>query len=106
MLLFIAAPIVSVVLQSLHTPHGAVLVEVETCTPLSGCILETTIDQEATRELREAEPLGRLVGLDIYLDRGHLAFAEVAEAWRRATIWVNSGPVSGTCRFTGPWPSR
>jgi ABC-type sugar transport system permease subunit len=84
MLLFIAAPIVSVVLQSLHTPHGAVLVEVETCTPLSGCILETTINQEATRELREAEPLGRLVGLDIYLDRGHLAFAEVAEAWRQS----------------------
>lgn len=84
MLLFIAAPIVSVVLQSLHTPHGAVLVEVETCTPLSGCILETTIDQEATRELREAEPLGRLVGLDIYLDRGHLAFAEVAESWRQS----------------------
>ena len=84
MLLFIAAPIVSVVLQSLHTPHGAVLVEVETCTPLSGCILETTIDQDATRELREAEPLGKLVGLNIYLDRGHLALAEVAEAWRKS----------------------
>ena len=37
-------------------PHPAVLVEVETCTPLSGCQTETTIDQEATRALREAEP--------------------------------------------------
>ncbi len=84
MLLFIAAPIVSVVLQSLHTPHGAVLVEAETCTPLFGCILETTIDQEATRELREAGPLARLVGLDMYLERANLAFAEGAEAWRQS----------------------
>ena len=56
MLLFIAFPIVSVVMQSVFAPHPAVLVEVETCTPLSGCQTETTIDQEATRALREAEP--------------------------------------------------
>ena len=77
MLLFIAAPIVSVVLQSLYTPHEAVLVEVENCTPLVGCTTETTVDQEATRALREAAPLGRFAGLDIYLDRGHLAVNEM-----------------------------
>ena len=76
MLLFIALPLVSVVLQSVHTPHEAVLVTVENCGPF-GCKKETTIDQDATSSLRAAEPLGRFVGLDIYFDRGHLAIAEV-----------------------------
>jgi ABC-type sugar transport system permease subunit len=81
MLLFIALPIVSVVLQSVHAPHEQVVKIVENCGPF-GCKEETSIDQEATAALREAEPLGRFVGLGIYLDRGHLATAEVAEAWR------------------------
>ena len=87
MLLFIAAPIVSVLIQSVYAPHEAVLKEVENCTPLVGCTTETTIDQDATRELRESQPLGRFVGLDIYLDRGHLAIAEVAEAWAGSETW-------------------
>jgi hypothetical protein len=81
MLLFIALPILSVVTQSLFTPHEAVLVTVETCTPFK-CTEETAIDQEATAAIRAAEPLGRFVGLDIYFDRGHLAIIEVSEAWR------------------------
>ncbi|WP_298982597.1 sugar ABC transporter permease [uncultured Roseibium sp.] len=80
MLIFIAAPIGSVVIQSLFVPHEAVLVETENCGPF-GCTKSVVIDQEATAELREAEPLGRFAGLGIYLDRGHLAFAEVGEAW-------------------------
>lgn len=80
MLLFIAMPIVSVVLQSVYTPHEAVFVTVENCGPF-GCKEETTIDQDATRELREKEPLGKFVGLDVYLDRGHLAFGEISQAW-------------------------
>ncbi|MBL6778133.1 MAG: sugar ABC transporter permease [Rhodobacteraceae bacterium] len=87
MLLFIAFPIVSVVMQSVFAPHPAVLVEVETCTPLSGCQRETTIDQEATRALREAEPLGRFVGLDIFTDRGHLATSEIKEIWANSSTW-------------------
>lgn len=87
MLLFIAAPIVSVLLQSLFAPHEAVLVEVENCTPLVGCTTETMVDQEATRALREAAPLGRFVGLDIYLDRGHLAFKEVQSTWSQSETW-------------------
>ena len=63
MLLFIALPLVSVVLQSVHTPHEAVLMTVESCGPF-GCKQETSIDQDATAELRQAEPLGRFVGLD------------------------------------------
>tara|TARA_A100001011_G_scaffold345751_1_gene381663 strand:+ start:32 stop:1060 length:1029 start_codon:yes stop_codon:yes gene_type:complete len=81
MLLFIALPLVSVVLQSIHAPHPAVLVEVETCTPLVGCTTETSIDQNATADLRAAKPLGRFVGLEIFKDRGHLALSEVKEIW-------------------------
>ena len=81
MLLFIAMPIVSVVIQSIFAPHPAVLIEVENCTPLVGCTTETTIDQDATAALRDEKPLGRFVGLNVYLDRGHLAFAELSELW-------------------------
>ena len=87
MLLFIALPIISVVLQSFFAPHEAVLIEVENCTPLVGCTTETRIDQDATRDLRESQPLGRFVGFDIYLDRGHLAVAEVGEAWATSETW-------------------
>ena len=83
MLVFIAMPLVSIVTQSLFAPHEAVLVTVENCGPF-GCKEETTIDQEATAALREAEPMGRFVGLDVYRDRGRLAVAEVGEAWRNA----------------------
>lgn len=81
MLLFIALPIVSVLTQSVHAPHEAVLIVSENCGPF-GCKEETIIDQAATEALRDEQPLGRFVGLDIYLDRGHLAVAEVAQAWR------------------------
>ena len=81
MFLFIALPIASVVIQSVYVPHEAVLIETENCGPF-GCTQETTIDQEATAALREAEPLGRFVGAQVYFDRGHLAVSEVAETWR------------------------
>jgi ABC-type sugar transport system permease subunit len=87
MLLFIAMPIVSVIVQSMFTPHEAVFLTVETCTPFK-CTEETTIDQEATAVLRAEQPLGRFVGLDIYLDRGHLAISEVGEAWATSQSWT------------------
>ena len=87
MLLFIALPIVSVLIQSVFAPHEAVLIEVENCTPLVGCTTETAVDHEATQALRDAQPLGRFVGFDIYLDRGHLAVAEVSEAWATSETW-------------------
>ncbi|RLJ36167.1 carbohydrate ABC transporter membrane protein 1 (CUT1 family) [Litoreibacter meonggei] len=80
MLLFIAMPIVSVVTQSFYTAHEQVILEVENCGPF-GCTQETSVDQEATAALREAEPLGKFAGFDIYTDRNHLAFGEVAAAW-------------------------
>ena len=84
MILFIAFPIISVLVQSVHAPHPAVLVEVETCTPLVGCTVETTMDQDATKAIREAEPLGRFIGLEIFFDRGHLAVKEVREIIRNS----------------------
>ena len=84
MVLFIAFPIISVLVQSVHAPHPAVLVEVETCTPLVGCTVETTMDQDATKAIREAEPLGRYIGLEIFFDRGHLAVKEVREIVRNS----------------------
>ena len=47
--------------------------------------IETSIDQEATRELREEKPIGRFIGLEIFSDRGHLAISEVKESWSSST---------------------
>lgn len=84
MLIFIAAPIVSVIVQSLHIEHPQVLVETETCDPFSGCRKTTRVDAEATAKLRAEAPLGRFNGLGTYLDRNHLAVTEVREAWNTA----------------------
>lgn len=84
MLLFIALPIISVVLQSVYAPPDQVVVEVENCTPF-GCSKSTVIDQAATQKQREENPLGRFVGGTIYADRSHLAFGELAEAWRTSS---------------------
>ncbi|MCK0149669.1 sugar ABC transporter permease [Marivita sp. S6314] len=80
MLLFIFFPTVSIIVQSFHVAHEQVIIEVENCGPF-GCTTATAIDQEATAELREAEPLGQFAGLDVYKDRNHLAVNEFAQLW-------------------------
>jgi len=80
MILFIALPIVSVFLQSLHVEHEQVLIISESCDPF-GCNQTTSVDNEATAQLREEKPLGRFNGLKTYTNRSHLAFAEIAEAF-------------------------
>jgi ABC-type sugar transport system permease subunit len=80
MILFIALPIVSVVVQSLHIEHEQILVTVENCGPF-GCTEETRVDRDATAALREAQPLGRFNGLGTYFGRNHLATQEIAQAW-------------------------
>jgi ABC-type sugar transport system permease subunit len=79
MLLLIALPILSVLLQSVYAPHDQVIVETENCTPF-GCTKATAIDQTATKALRDKEPLGRFVGLSIFADRSHLATREIRDA--------------------------
>jgi ABC-type sugar transport systems, permease components len=81
MFVFIVMPIVSVLVQSVYAPHEQVVREVESCS-VFGCTKSTQVDQEATKALRDAEPLGRFVGGDIYSDRNHLAVSEIAAAWR------------------------
>ena len=82
MLLFIATPIVSFGLQSLYIEHDRVLVTSETCQPLGGCKTETVVDAEASAKLKKKQPLGKFVGLQVYGDRNHLAFKEMAEIFR------------------------
>ena len=84
MLLFIAMPIVSVLLQSVFAPHEQVIREVENC-DVFGCKKSTIVDVEATAALREAAPMGRFVGTDIYTDRNHLALSEIGAIWSSAT---------------------
>lgn len=81
MILFIALPIVSVFVQSLHIEHEQVLVVSKSCGPF-GCTETTTVDTEAVARLNEEQPMGRYNGLDTYKDRSHLAFAEISQAWQ------------------------
>ena len=50
------------------------------CGPF-GCRETTSVDIEATKELRQDSPLGKFNGIGTYLNRSHLAFAEVGNAW-------------------------
>lgn len=84
MLLFIALPIVSVFVQSLHIEHEAVLVEVKNCGPF-GCTQEIQVNVEETNKLKEERPLGQFNGFGTYTNRNHLAFAEVGQAWQEST---------------------
>ena len=77
MLLFIALPIVSVIVQSLYVEHDKVLVTVENCQPFGGCTTETKVDTTATEKLNQEQPLGKFNGLGTYLNRAHLAVAEI-----------------------------
>ena len=77
MVLFIALPIVSVVVQSLYVSHEQIMVEVENCQPFGGCSTELRVDTAATAALREEQPLGRFNGLGTYVNRAHLATTEL-----------------------------
>jgi multiple sugar transport system permease protein len=80
MILFIAIPIVSVLIQSLYVEHERVLVISESCGPF-GCTQTTSVDAEATAALQAEQPLGRFNGLRTYTNSSHLAFDEIADAW-------------------------
>ena len=77
MLLFIALPIGSIILQSLFVEHDKVLTTTESCQPLSACVTETVVDTAAYDALRAERPLGQFNGFGTYIDRNHLAFSEI-----------------------------
>lgn len=83
MLLFIALPIVSVFLQSLHAEHGQIMREVESCSVFS-CETQVMVDAQATQKLYEDAPLGQFVGLSNYANRSHLALKEVSALWSQS----------------------
>ncbi|WP_322012715.1 sugar ABC transporter permease [Paraburkholderia sp. J12] len=80
MLIFIALPIVSVAVQSFYTQHEQVLLKSQFCTPYSGCTTGVRVDSEATEKRRAAQPLGHFNGFGTYLDRNHLAVADIRAA--------------------------
>jgi multiple sugar transport system permease protein len=93
MLLFIALPIGSVIVQSLFAEHEQVLIAGETCGPF-GCTPSTSVDTQATALLKQESPLGRFNGLDTYRNRNHLATAELATAWATSeTLGAFAGQV-------------
>ena len=98
MILFIALPIVSVFVQSLYVGHEQVLVVSESCGPF-GCKESTKVDLEATEKLRKEAPLGQFNGAGTYLNRSHLAFAEIGVAWAEAESWSEFWDVVGDLPF-------
>ena len=80
MIVFIALPIVSVLVQSVFIEPPRVMIEAESCGPF-GCDKELRVDEEATAAIRNANPLGIFNGLNTYIDRNHLAFEEVSTRW-------------------------
>lgn len=87
MLLFIAFPIVSVLVQSFHIEHPKVMSEVETCGPFN-CTVEMRVDAEATAILKAEKPLGKFNGFGTYTNRSHLAFNELKTQWQQSTsVW-------------------
>ena len=90
MFLFIAIPIVSVFIQSLHIEHKQVIIVTENCDPF-GCETTTSVDTEASAKLKEKAPLGKFNGFKTYSNRMHFAFDEVGEAWKSSdsfTVFV------------------
>ncbi len=83
MILLIAVPIFSAMTQSLFIAHKQVITVTETCDPF-GCKNETTVDAEATADLREKDPLGIFNGFATYTNRNHLASTEVKDSWNNA----------------------
>ena len=83
MLVFIALPIVSTSIQSLFIEHEKILVTVENCTPF-GCKEITKVDLKATEAQKAENPFGKFNGFDTYINRNHLAFSELKQAWKES----------------------
>ena len=81
MVLFIALPIISALIQSFFVSHDQVLMETEVCGPF-GCKQEVAVNFSATKQLNVDKTLGKFNGLNTYTNRNHLAFEEVKLAWQ------------------------
>ena len=90
MILLIAVPVFSVIVQSFFVEHEQVLIEVENCNPFK-CVKSLSVDQQAGAKLSQEAPLGRFNGINTYTTRNHLAFDEVALAWMESKSLVDFG---------------
>ena len=79
---------ISAFVQSLFIQHEQVLIVSQNCGPF-GCSEVTSIDFEKTIKLRQDAPLGKYNGINTYLNRSHLAFAEVGNAWSASETLVD-----------------
>jgi multiple sugar transport system permease protein len=84
MLLFITLPILSVGVQSMYVEHQAILTTVESCGPF-GCDKQTKVDTAAMARVQAEQPLGQFAGLSNYLNRNHLATAELRDIFATGT---------------------
>jgi len=96
MLVFIAVPLVSVVVQSMHVPDQKLISTGEVCGPF-GCtsqplVSNNIVDEGSNEQVEKPNSslplsmpaLGRFVGLEVYGDRAHLAIAEVSALWKQS----------------------
>ncbi len=88
MLLFIALPVGSIIVQSFYIEHDAVFKTVENCGPF-GCKQTTQIDADATALVKQANPMGKFIAFDTYKNRNHLAFTELSQLWKESHNWLD-----------------
>ena len=86
MILFIAVPIGSIVMQSMFVERDRVVITVENCGPF-GCTETTQIDLDSSAGGAGRGTFGQFAGLSNYLNRNHLASAEISQAWSDAPGW-------------------
>ncbi len=86
MILFIAVPIVSIILQSLFVERAKVIVPTEICGPF-GCTEAVTVDLDASAGQDGGRSFGQFSGLGNYFNRNHLALDELSESWSRSNSW-------------------
>ncbi len=86
MVLFIALPIASIILQSLFVERARIVVPVETCGPF-GCVEAAKIDLNASAAQDGGRSFGQFSGLSNYSNRNHLALGELSESWSRSNSW-------------------
>ncbi len=86
MVLFIAVPIVSIILQSLFVDRARVIVPAEICGPF-GCTEAVTVDLDASAGQDGGRSFGQFSGLSNYFNRNHLALDELSESWSRSKSW-------------------
>lgn len=97
MLVLVAAPTVTVFVQSFTGLAERSVTKTEICGPF-GCAEQSGLSQQATTS---DKPARRFVGLAHYRDRAHLAFGEIHHRWHTSDSLVNFLQKTLTLPFYG-----